>query len=188
MKLLEERILKDGKVLNNEILKVDNFLNHQIDINLINEVGKDIANHFKGATKVVTIETSGIAIAYAVCLALNNCPLVFAKKQASKITNSDNYVSKVKSFTKGLTYDVRIDKRFLSKEDKIIIVDDFLAAGNAGLGLIDLIKQSGAEILGFACAIEKGFQGGRKLIEKEGVKVYSCANITSFKNNVPHFN
>ena len=187
MKLLEDKILNDGIILNNEIIKVDNFLNHQIDVSLINEIGKDIAKHFPMTTKVVTIETSGIAIAYATCLALNNCPLVFAKKQASKITSDTNYTAKAKSFTKGFVYEIRIDKKYLSPNDKVLIVDDFLAAGNAGVGLIELIKKSGAEIVGFACAIEKGFQKGRNEIEKLGVKVYSCANILSFKDNKPVF-
>ena len=187
MKLLEERIIQTGRIINNEILKVDNFLNHQIDVNLINEIGKDIASIYPNANKVVTIETSGIAIAYATSLALNNCPLVFAKKQASKITSNNNYTAKVKSFTKGVTYDISIDKNYLNKGDKIVIVDDFLANGNAGVGLVELIRQSGAEILGFACAIEKGFQGGRENIERLGIKVYSCAIIKAFKDNKPVF-
>lgn len=187
MKELEEKILKDGVVINDEIMKVDSFLNHQIDINTINEVGKDIAKQYPTANKVVTIETSGIAIAYATCLALNNCPLVFAKKQASKITGNNNYVAKVKSFTKGTVYDVTIDRNYLKKGDKVVIVDDFLAGGNAGCGLIDLINQSEAEIVGFAAAVEKGFQGGREAIESKGVKVYSCACVKEFKNNKPVF-
>lgn len=187
MKLLEDRIIQTGRIINNEILKVDNFLNHQIDVNLINEIGKDIASIYPNANKVVTIETSGIAIAYATSLALNNCPLVFAKKQASKITSNNNYTAKVKSFTKGVTYDISIDKNYLNKGDKIVIVDDFLANGNAGVGLVELIRQSGAEILGFACAIEKGFQGGRENIERLGIKVYSCAIIKAFKDNKPVF-
>lgn len=187
MKLLEERIIQTGRIINNEILKVDNFLNHQIDVNLINEIGKDIASIYPNANKVVTIETSGIAIAYATSLALNNCPLVFAKKQASKITSNNNYTAKVKSFTKGVTYDISIDKSYLNKGDKIVIVDDFLANGNAGVGLVELIRQSDAEILGFASAIEKGFQGGRENIERLGIKVYSCAIIKAFKDNKPVF-
>ena len=187
MKLLEDRIIQTGRIINNEILKVDNFLNHQIDVNLINEIGKDIASIYPNANKVVTIETSGIAIAYATSLALNNCPLVFAKKQASKITSNNNYTAKVKSFTKGVTYDISIDKSYLNKGDKIVIVDDFLANGNAGVGLVELIRQSGAEILGFASVIEKGFQGGRENIERLGIKVYSCAIIKAFKDNKPVF-
>ena len=187
MKLLEERIIQTGRIINNEILKVDNFLNHQIDVNLINEIGKDIASIYPNANKVVTIETSGIAIAYATSLALNNCPLVFAKKQASKITSNNNYTAKVKSFTKGVTYDISIDKSYLNKGDKIVIVDDFLANGNAGVGLVELIRQSDAEILGFASEIEKGFQGGRENIERLGIKVYSCAIIKAFKDNKPVF-
>lgn len=187
MKLLEEKILKDGIILNNEILKVDNFLNHQIDVALINEMGKEIANHFPGATKVVTIEASGIAIAYAASLAYGNVPVVFAKKQASKITGNNNYTSSVKSFTKGSIYPITIDKRYLSKEDKVVIVDDFLASGAAGLGLIDLCKQAGSTIIGFSAAIEKGFQGGREAIQKLGVPVYSLAVVKEFKDNKPIF-
>ena len=144
MELLKQRIIKDGDIREGNIIKVDSFLNHQIDVNLINEIGKDIASIYPNANKVVTIETSGIAIAYATSLALNNCPLVFAKKQASKITSNNNYTAKVKSFTKGVTYDISIDKSYLNKGDKIVIVDDFLANGNAGVGLVELIRQSGA--------------------------------------------
>lgn len=187
MKLLEEKILKDGRILNNEILKVDNFLNHQIDVSLCNEMGKEIAKKFPGATKVVTIESSGIAIAYGASLAYGNVPIVFAKKQASKITGDNNYTSSVKSFTKGKIYPITIDKNYLTKEDKVVIVDDFLASGAAGLGLIDLCNQAGATIIGFSAAIEKGFQGGREAIENLGVSVYSLAVVKEFKDNKPIF-
>lgn len=187
MRFLEEKILHDGRILNNDILKVDSFLNHQIDVETINEVGRDIARQFPTANKVVTIETSGIAIAYAVCIALNNCKLVFAKKQASKITGDNNYLSKVNSFTKGKTYDISIDRNYLKPGDKVVIVDDFLAAGSAGCGLVDLCKQAGVEIVGFAVAVEKGFQGGREAIEATGTKVYSCACVKAFKDNKPVF-
>ena len=185
MKLLEDRINKDGHVLNNEILKVDSFLNHQIDVNLIDKIGEAIAEQFKDQkpTKVVTIETSGIAVAYAAAMHLDNVPLVFAKKQKSKITSENSYITNVKSFTKGIDYPVAISKDYVSKGDVVVIVDDFLAEGNASLGLIDLCNQAGAKVAGIGIAIEKGFQGGRKKLEALGIKVYSAAIVKEFKDN-----
>jgi len=187
MKELEERILKDGKIIGNEIIKVASFLNHQIDLNLISNLAKDIVNNFPGVTKVLTIESSGIAIAYAVASAYGNLPLVFAKKKASKLSIDDVYIEDIHSFTKGIDYPVTVDKAFITKEDKILIVDDFLAEGNASLGLVKICEQAGAKVMGVAVAIEKYFQGGRNKLENLGVKVYSGASILRFENNKPIF-
>ena len=137
--------------------------------------------------KVLTIETSGIAVAYAVAEALGDLPLVFAKKTKSKIVNGELYSTKIKSFTRNEVCEVTVSKRFLSKGENILIADDFLAEGNAGIGLIDLCKQAGANPVGFAAVIEKYFQGGHKKIEDLGVKVFAGASIKSFKDQKPVF-
>lgn len=188
MKELEERVLNDSKIIDNDIIKVASFLNHQIDVALIEKLAAHIKTHFnKPVTKVLTIEASGIAIGYAVARVYGNLPLVFAKKQSSKLTVDSVYTAKVHSFTKGNDYMATIDKSFLSKDDKVLIVDDFLAAGGASMGLVDLCKEAGAEVVGVAVAVEKNFQGGRKRLEQLGIKVYSGANILRFEDNKPIF-
>ncbi|QAT39360.1 xanthine phosphoribosyltransferase [Clostridium sp. JN-9] len=183
MKLLEERIIKDGKVIGNEILKVDSFLNHQLDVNLFNEIGKEFKNKFKNkeVTKILTIETSGIGIA---CITAQyfNVPVVFAKKHAGVNMDTDNYESKVFSFTKGKEYSIKVSKKFLNPGDKVLIIDDFLASGSAVLGLMDLIEQAKAETAGVGIVIEKSFQNGRKAVEKRGAHVESMAIIESMNN------
>ncbi|MBQ7995170.1 MAG: xanthine phosphoribosyltransferase [Bacilli bacterium] len=189
MKSIEKKILEEGRVLDNEILKVDSFLNHQIDPKVINEFAKEVANQFRkeGINKVLTIETSGIAIAYAVAEALGNIPLVFAKKTKSKIVDDDVFKADVKSFTRGTVSPVSVSKKYLSKEDKILLVDDFLAEGCSALGLLNICSQAGAEVKGLAIVIEKIFQGGRELLENKGVKVFAGASIKAFVNNSPVF-
>ncbi len=189
MKLIENKILEDGKIINNDILKVDNFLNHQIDLNIIDEYAKEVKKFFKEEKidKVLTIETSGIAVAYAVCESLGKVPLLFAKKSKSMIVDSNVYSTEIKSFTKNFVSTVTVNKNYLQSGQNILIVDDFLAEGNAALGLIDLCHQAGANVVGFATVIEKGFQGGRKKIENLGVKVFSGAIIKAFENNKPTF-
>ena len=188
MKALEDRILNDGVILNNDILKVDSFLNHQIDPVLIDALAEDILNFFKGARidKILTIETSGIAIAYAVARILK-APIVFAKKSKSATVGDDVYTTEIKSFTRNLVSKVTVRNRFLKENENVLIVDDFLAEGNAALGLIDLCNQAKSNVVGVAVAIEKGFQGGRKKIEVTGNKVYSGAIIKEFKDNKPVF-
>lgn len=183
MKLLEEKILKEGRVLPGDILKVDMFLNHQIDPVLINEMGKDFANHFRdnNITKVLTLEVSGIAIAYACALHLG-VPLVFAKKIESMTVSKDVYSSEVVSYTKNKSYEIRVDKKYLSSEDNILIIDDFLAKGNALKGLVDLCEQANAQIAGIGIAIEKTFQNGGKLFRDQGYDVYSQAMIKEFRD------
>ena len=189
MKLLEDRILKDGVVINNDILKVDSFLNHQIDVALARKLAKEIADEYKGlgVNKILTIETSGIAFAYAVAEEMGDLPLVFAKKSKSATVGNDVYTAVVKSFTRNINSQVTVANKYLNSNDTVLIVDDFLAEGNAALGLLDLCNQGNAKVVGVAVAIEKGFQGGRDKLEALGLKVYSGANVKAFKDNKPVF-
>lgn len=184
MRELKEKIISDGIVINNEILKIDSFINHQIDVGLLNDVCEYLASHFKNITKVLTIETSGIAFAIGVAQKLNNIPVVFAKKSGSKIVDEKNiFKSKVRSFTRNIESTISVDKRFLSPEDNVLIVDDFLAEGNASLGLVDICNQSKSKVCGVAVVVEKRFQGGRQKLEEKGIKVISGASIDHFENN-----
>ena len=189
MKSLEKRILKDGVIINNDILKVDSFLNHQIDVALARDLAKEITEHFNGdgINKILTIETSGIAYAYAVAQEMGDLPLVFAKKSKSATVGNDVYTGEVKSFTRNTVSKITVANKYLKPSDTVLIVDDFLAEGNASLGLIDLCKQAGAKVVGVAVAIEKGFQPGRKRLEELGLKVYSGANVKAFVDNKPVF-
>ncbi|HFZ6730676.1 TPA: xanthine phosphoribosyltransferase [Streptococcus agalactiae] len=183
MKLLEERILKDGDVLGENILKVDSFLTHQVDFELMQEIGKVFADKYKeaGITKVVTIEASGIAPAVYAAQALG-VPMIFAKK-AKNITMIEGILTaEVYSFTKQVTSQVSIVSRFLSNDDTVLIIDDFLANGQAAKGLLEIIGQAGAKVAGIGIVIEKSFQDGRDLLEKTGVPVTSLARIKAFEN------
>ena len=178
MNFLEERIVKDGIVKPGNVLKVDSFLNHQMDIKLFNEIGKEFKKRFCGEeiTKILTIEASGIGIA---CVAAQyfNVPVVFAKKTQTKNIAGEVYTSKVQSFTHGRIYDIIVAKDFLNKDDKVLIIDDFLANGCALLGLLDIIKEAGASVVGAGIVIEKGFQQGGKEIRDLGIKLESLAII-----------
>ena len=189
MKLLEDRIIQDGVIINNDILKVDSFLNHQIDVSLVRAIAKEINEEFKsfGVNKILTIETSGIAFAYAAAEEMGNLPLVFAKKSKSLTVGSDVYTAEVKSFTRNINSTITVANKYLKPSDTVLIVDDFLAEGNASLGLIDLCNQAGAKVVGVAVAVEKGFQGGRDKLQKLGLKVYSAANVKAFVDNKPVF-
>lgn len=183
MKLLEERILKDGDVLGENILKVDSFLTHQVDFELMQEIGKVFADKYKeaGITKVVTIEASGIAPAVYAAQALG-VPMIFAKK-AKNITMTEGILTaEVYSFTKQVTSQVSIVSRFLSNDDTVLIIDDFLANGQAAKGLLEIIGQAGVKVAGIGIVIEKSFQDGRDLLEKTGVPVTSLARIKAFEN------
>lgn len=188
MKLLEDRILKDGQVFPGNILKVDSFLNHQIDVELLNKMGEEMLRLYKdcGVNKILTIEASGIGIA---CIAAQffNCPVLFAKKTKTKNIANSVYKTQVRSFTHGTEYDVIVSKDFIGEKDKVLIVDDFLAEGNALLGLIDLCRQAGAEVAGCAIAIEKGFQQGRERVEKKGIRVESLAVVEAMTDNQVRF-
>ena len=180
MQLLKERILKDGVVKPGNVLKVDSFLNHQMDIDLINEIGKEFRRRFPSdkITKILTIEASGIGIACIVAQYFG-VPVVFAKKTQSINIDGEVYHTKVESFTHKRTYDVILSKKFLNEDDHVLIIDDFLANGCAMLGLIDLVKGSGATIEGAGVVIEKGMQNGGDLIRSQGVHLESLPNFDS---------
>ena len=184
MELLKERILKDGVIVSSSILKVDSFLNHQIDGKLMLEVGKEFKRRFEGEgiTKILTIEASGIAVAIMTALAFD-VPMVFAKKKKPSTLQGEVLSSRVFSFTKETYYDICLSKEFLNENDKVLIVDDFLANGHASLALVDLVKAAGAEVVGIGIVIEKGFQGGRKKLISEGIKLESLAIIESLEKN-----
>ena len=178
MKFMEDRILKDGQVRPGNILKVDSFLNHQLDITLLNEVGKAFYERFKdkGVTKILTVEASGIAIA---CMTANyfGTPVVFAKKSKSRNLDGDLYTSVVHSFTYGIDNTVTLSKKFLGADDKVLIVDDFLANGKAVNGLLDICRQAGAEVVGIGIGIEKGFQRGGDDLRERGYDLLSLAVV-----------
>ncbi|WP_416149626.1 xanthine phosphoribosyltransferase [Salipaludibacillus sp. HK11] len=188
MERLKQFIEKEGKVLNEEVLKVDTFLNHGIHPQLMKEIGIEFAHRFEkdGITKILTLESSGIAPALMTSLSLD-CELVFARKRKS-ITMTDNlFTSSVHSFTKKETSDISVSKSLIHKDDHILIIDDFLANGQAALGLIDLVNQSRASIAGFGIVIEKSFQPGRHLLEEKGFKIESLARISRLSNGQVSF-
>lgn len=179
MKVLEDRILKDGVVRAGNVLKVDCFLNHQMDISLFQELAAEWKRRFadKGINKILTIEASGIAIAAIAATAFDNCPVVFAKKTESLNVDGAVYSSKVTSFTKKRTYDVFVSQKYLDPGDRVLIIDDFLAVGSALHGLIDIVEQSGATVEGLGIAIEKGFQGGGDALREKGYQLESLVIV-----------
>ena len=184
MKLLEERIQKDGTCIGSDIVKVDSFLNHQLDVALIRAIGEEFARLFREAapTKVLTLEASGIPLAFAAAEALGDLPLVFAKKAAPSTMTEDAYTADVKSFTKGTVSTIRVAHQYLGPSDRVLIIDDFLASGEAGAGLVSLVRQAGAECVGFGAAIEKEHQGGHARLEEMGIRVESLAVISSIQD------
>ena len=178
MELLKERIRKDGKIKAGNVLKVDSFLNHQMDIALFGEIGKEFRKRFENdnITKILTIEASGIGIACIVAQYFN-VPVVFAKKNKTKNIAGETYTSRVESFTHGRVYDIIVSKEFLKPEDRVLIIDDFLANGSALQGLVKLVTDAGATLVGAGIVIEKGFQPGGDLIRKSGIRVESLAII-----------
>ena len=178
MKLLEERIRKDGTIRGTEVLKVDRFLNHQMDIKLINEIGKEFYRLFgdSGVNKILTIEASGIGIA-CITAQFFGVPVIFAKKNKTKNIAGDVYTSKVESFTHGKVYDIIVSKEFLGPQDKVLLIDDFLANGSALQGLIQLVRQAGAQLAGAGICVEKAFQPGGDMIRAMGVRVESLARV-----------
>ena len=188
MQLLEERIRKDGIVKPGNILKVDSFLNHQMDIPFINELGKEFKRRFADApiTKILTIEASGIGIA---CLVAQhfNVPVVFAKKAQSLNLDGEMYCTKVQSFTHKRVYDVILSKKFLSAEDHVLIIDDFLANGCALQGLMEIVKESGAVLEGAGIVVEKGFQNGGYSLREQGIRVESLAIVDSMTDDSVSF-
>lgn len=184
MQLLKEMVLKHGKVFPNNVLKVDSFVNHQIDAPLMKAAGDQFYEYFKnmGVTKVLTIEASGIAPAIMTALSFG-VPMVFAKKtQPSTLKKDTLYETQVYSYTKNVVSRVILSKEYLSADDKVLIIDDFLANGGAVMGLDDLVKQAGATTVGVGILIEKSFQDGRQKLEENGFDVYSLCRIASLAN------
>ena len=184
MQLLKDRIVRDGRVLPGNILKVGSFLNHQMDIGLFNDIGKEFARLFAGVpvTRILTIEASGIGIA---CITAQyfNVPVVFAKKSKTKNISGDTLVTSVKSFTHNLTYDVMVSKEFIRPDDSVLIIDDFLANGCALEGLVRLVESAGAKVAGAGIVIEKGFQDGGARLRERGIKIESLAIIDSMRGD-----
>ncbi|MEH7097743.1 xanthine phosphoribosyltransferase [Neobacillus vireti] len=188
MRLLEEKIISEGRVLSDQVLKVDSFLNHQIDPFLMKEIGKEFAARFanEGITKIVTIESSGIAPAVMAGLYLN-VPVVFARKRKSLTLTDDLLTASVHSFTKKETNEISISKKYLDEADRVLIIDDFLANGQAALGLVEIVQQSGAMVLGIGIVIEKAFQQGSEKLKERGLRVESLARIASLANGQVQF-
>ena len=180
MQLLKDRLRKDGKIKEGNVLKVDSFLNHQMDVKLFQEIGKEFKRRFEGEeiTKILTIEASGIGIA-CVAAEVFDVPVVFAKKTQTKNIAGDVYTTKVESFTHGRVYDIIVSREFLGKGDKVLLIDDFLANGKALEGLAELVKKSGAELVGAGVVIEKGFQVGGDIIRSKGIHLESLAIVES---------
>ena len=182
MRLLKEKIENEGIVLNNSILKVDAFLNHQIDPELMMELGREFSKRFadKEVTKILTVESSGIAVALTTALFFH-VPVVFARKQKPSTMNENLYSTKVFSFTKNVTNNVSVSKKFLPPGENILILDDFLANGEAAMGLVDLVHQAGSNVVGIGIVIEKSFQPGRNRLIEAGYQVESLARIKAFE-------
>ncbi len=183
MEALKRKIVDEGQIIGDNILKVDNFLNHQLDVSFLNKVGLEFYEHFKhlGVTKILTIEASGIAVA---CLTAQHfeVPVVFAKKSEAKNLDADIYESEVHSFTRGVTYKIKVAQKYINSGDKVLIIDDFLANGRAVLGLKDIIEQAGATLVGVGIVIEKGFQEGGQILRDKGINLVSLAIIDDMKD------
>lgn len=188
MKKLHNKIKEEGQALNETVLKVDSFINHGVDANLMYEIGTEFKNYFieKGITKVFTIESSGIAPAVMTAMQMN-LPMVTLKKQQSKILNGEVYQTVVHSFTKGSDYNLTLSKKYISETDNVLIIDDFLANGEAALGAIRLVEEAGAKVGGIGIVIEKSFQPGRKVLEEKGYDICSLARIKKLGENLIEF-
>lgn len=184
MQMLKKAIQEKGKAINRDVLLVDSFLNHQVDVELMKAVGEEFAAYFKdhGCTRVVTIESSGIAPATFTALALG-LPLVVMKKQTSRIMTGDLLQTTVRSFTKGTSYELTVKKEFLDPGEKVLFIDDFLASGEAAFGMMNLIKAAGAEVAGIGIVIEKAFQAGHQRLIDAGMDVYSLARVKSMSED-----
>lgn len=188
MKLLEDRILKDGKIGAGNVLKVDSFLNHQIDAPFIFELGKEFYRLYKdeGITKILTIEASGIGIACLTAIHFG-VPVVFAKKTETNNISGDVYTSEVYSYTHERTYNIRLSKEFLNADDRVLIIDDFLAKGSALLALLKLVESAGASVAGAGIVIEKAYQSGGDIVRSRGIRVESLARIASMDDGKVKF-
>ena len=190
MELLREMIVTDGKVYDNNVLKVDSFLNHQIDASLMMKMAESFYEYFRKEkiTKILTIEASGIAPAILVAHFFK-VPMVFAKKsKPATLKNNDIYTAEVHSYTKNVTNTIVVSEKFINKEDNILIIDDFLANGQATLGLMEIVEKAGANTVGVGILVEKSFQNGRKLLEEKNVNICSLCRIASLENNEVKFN
>jgi xanthine phosphoribosyltransferase len=183
MEMLKRRILEEGTVISGQVLKLDAILNHQIDPLLTMEMGREFARRFRESniTKVITIESSGIPIAFATAFELG-VPLVFARRKKTLTTDNDAYCERVPSFTKGIVTDIMVSKQFLKAEDKVLLIDDIIANGDAARGIIRIIERSGATLAGFGVAVEKSFQNGARTIRELGIRVDSLVNITALND------
>lgn len=188
MEQLQEKILAEGNVLSESVLKVDSFLNHQIDPALMQAIGEEFASRFadEGITKILTIESSGIAPAVMAGLVLG-VPVVFARKRKSLTLVDNLYTASVHSFTKNETNDIAVSKAFIGNEDVVLVMDDFLANGQAALGLVDIVEQADAALSGIGIVIEKGFQTGGELLRGRGIRVESLAIVSSLENGKVEF-
>ena len=188
MQLLEDMIVRSGHFIGEDIVQVDMFLNHQIDVALLDAAGKEFYEHFKekNITKILTIEASGIAVA-VLAARYFGAPVVFAKKNAGRNSSEDRYTAQVYSFTKNVTNQISVSKEYLSREDRVLVIDDFLADGNAVTGLMQLIQQAGATLCGVGIVVEKSFQKGGKLLREQGVDLLSLARIAAIKDGVITF-
>ena len=184
MEALKERIMRDGQGIGRGVLKVDSFLNHQIDVAFMDEIGRELAMRFQRlpVTKILTVESSGIPVACAVSRAMGYLPVVFAKKAAPNTMVEGVYSTDVKSFTKETVSTIRVSRKFLQPEDRILIIDDFLANGEAALGLANIVQQAGSEVVGIGIVIEKSFQPGRQRLIDAGFRVESLARVQAFKD------
>lgn len=183
MQLLIDKIKAEAYVIDNRIVKVDHFINHMLDTKLVFQIGKEFAAAFPRATKILTIEASGIAFAVATAFHLNDIPIVFARKRSSSLFNGDVYTSPVVSFTKEEETTIIVDKAFLTKDDHVLIIDDFLATGSALWAMVNIARQAGASIDGVGIVIEKTFLNARRAFEAEGIRIHSLAHISNIVNN-----
>ena len=185
MKELKEKILKEGVAIGTQIVKVDHFLNHRLDIRFLDKIGAEFRRRFDGETvdKILTVEASGIAVACSVARAFGNIPVLFAKKHTSAALSDDVYYSTVWSHTNSCNYNIVISREYLSSDDKILLVDDFLANGNAMKGLIEIAENAGAKVQGICVAIEKAFQSGGDALREKGIQVESGAIIEKMSYN-----
>ena len=188
MNILEKRILEEGRVLPGNVLKVDSFVNHKIDPAFFMKIAEEFKSRFSDLKidKILTVEVSGIAIAFAVGLLMDK-EIIFAKKSISKTLGDDVYKSSVYSYTKGITYDIMVSKNYLKKGDKVLVIDDFLANGKALEGIYDILEQAGAKVEATGILIEKGFQNGGKRLREKGYKIESLATIKSLENGKVEF-
>ena len=188
MEILKERILQDGRALSEIVLKVDSFLNHGVDARLMYEIGTYFKEYYKnhGITKIFTIESSGIAPTVMTAMQME-LPMVTLKKQSSKILNGEVYQTTVHSFTKGTDYELTLSKNYISKDDNVLIIDDFLANGEAALGAARLVEEAGAKVGGIGIVIEKSFQPGRAILDEKGYDVYSLARIGKLGKGIIEF-